>query len=304
MTCKNSDAKTELGRQRPSSADKVGRFGERLRIAIAGRSQRAVAEAAGLSHGTVYSILNGSLPNLLSAVSLADVLGVRLEWLAEGTGPMRRAESDQEAQDLKARLDEALAHGKMVRKLPDGVIIEEFAHAQGMTERELWRRLSETPQQQVAPTPPETAPEAPHKDEYAYLPLYDVHAAAGDGRYNDQERIKSQLAFRRDWIHNELHANPAHLHLIYVSGQSMEPLLKEGDVVMVDSSGEGAIRADGIYVIRLGAALLCKRIQRLPGRKIRISSENPAYEAFEVDLNAPADDLQIVGRAVWHGGLM
>lgn len=142
----------------------------------------------------------------------------------------------------------------------------------------------------------------PDDGEYAYLPLYDVRAAAGHGRYNDQEQVKCELAFRLDWIHNELHANPAHLHLIYASGESMQGLINDGDIVMVDTSHDGTISADGIYVIRLGDAILVKRIQRLPGNRVRISSENPAYASFDVDLTAPPDDLEVIGRAVWHGG--
>ncbi|TQV63932.1 MAG: helix-turn-helix transcriptional regulator [Halothiobacillaceae bacterium] len=93
MSYINMDASTELGRQRPSLPDEVGRFGERLRLAIGSRSQRGVSEESGLSSGTVHNLLSGGTPNLLSAVLLADVTGVNLEWLATGQGPIRHGDA-------------------------------------------------------------------------------------------------------------------------------------------------------------------------------------------------------------------
>ncbi len=70
--------------------------------------------------------------------------------------------------------------------------------------------------------------------EYVYLPLYDVRAAAGYGALVEEEPVKYELAFRKSWIHNELHANKDDLHLIYVQGDSMEPSLRAGDIIMIN----------------------------------------------------------------------
>ncbi|MHB8920925.1 MAG: LexA family transcriptional regulator [Halothiobacillus sp.] len=140
----------------------------------------------------------------------------------------------------------------------------------------------------------------PHPDEYAYVPLYNIEASAGHGGYVETEEVASYLAFRRDWLHQEVHANPAHLHLIYVRGDSMEPALQSGEVVMVDTSAADESFRDGIYVIQVDSAVLIKRLQRLPGNRVRVMSNNAAYPSFEADLNNA--EIKIIGRVIWHAG--
>lgn len=139
-----------------------------------------------------------------------------------------------------------------------------------------------------------------HPDEYAYVPLYNVEASAGYGSYVESEEVASHLAFRRDWLHNEVHANPAHLHLIYVRGDSMEPALTSGEVVMVDTSAATESVRDGIHVIQMDGSVMIKRLQRLPGNRVKVTSDNDLYTPFEASLNN--NEIQIIGRVVWHAG--
>ena len=64
-------------------------FSDRLSLAIGSNSVRKVAQSAGLSEGTLRSLLRGGLPSLESAVRLCDALNVRLGWLAYSEEPMR-----------------------------------------------------------------------------------------------------------------------------------------------------------------------------------------------------------------------
>ena len=66
-------------------------FCERLRLAIGDRPVADVAEAAGVAPNTLRTYLSGAIPKLTVGFSLARVLAVCPEWLAEGTGPMRPA---------------------------------------------------------------------------------------------------------------------------------------------------------------------------------------------------------------------
>tara|TARA_R110002050_G_scaffold269917_1_gene412456 strand:+ start:65239 stop:66072 length:834 start_codon:yes stop_codon:yes gene_type:complete len=139
-----------------------------------------------------------------------------------------------------------------------------------------------------------------YMEAFAHIPLYEVKAAAGNGVEVHTEEVIDSLAFKNEWIHNELHVNPSHLYLIYVEGESMEPSLRPGDVILVDHSDNTA-RRDGIYVLRMDGALLVKRLQRLPGAKIKVSSDNPIYDTYEVDLAKVGVDISIIGRVVWTG---
>lgn len=137
--------------------------------------------------------------------------------------------------------------------------------------------------------------------EFALVPRYDVRAKGGPGGalVTNENQVDS-LVFKRDFLRNELAASPQDLRLIHVEGDSMEPTLRAGDVILIDHRRTNADR-EGIYVLRMDDALLVKRLQRQPGGRIVASSDNPAYAPFDVDLKAVHNGLAIVGRVVWAG---
>jgi len=149
---------------------------------------------------------------------------------------------------------------------------------------------------------PEMVREPP--EDYSLVPLYDVSASAGHGALVESEQLIDYLAFKREWLRSELHATEGDLYLIEVDGESMEPTLRPGDIILIDRRNAGSIPRDGVYVLRLDGSLLVKRLQRMPGQAVRVTSDNAAYEPFSLSLDAHSDDLEIVGRVVWSGRRM
>ena len=142
---------------------------------------------------------------------------------------------------------------------------------------------------------------APAEAGYASTPLFDVRAAAGVGAVVDSERVMDVLHFKEEWIRAELRASPSDLYLIFVDGESMEPTLRPGDIILVDRRDQ-AQRRDGIYVLRLDGTLLVKRLQKLPGGIIEVSSDNRSYKPFVLKLEEmEGQDMAIIGRVVWIG---
>lgn len=136
--------------------------------------------------------------------------------------------------------------------------------------------------------------------DYVLIPLYGVETSAGDGQWIASEEVEDLLAFKREWITRELRAGPENLALIHVQGESMVPTLNPGDVILLERYARPHM-SDGIFVIRMGEALLVKRLQFLPEGELRVSSDNPAYRSFAVNLRTPGEDFQIIGRVVWAG---
>ena len=137
-------------------------------------------------------------------------------------------------------------------------------------------------------------------DRYVLLPLYNVAGGAGEGNSVDTEEVEDLLAFKQDWITRELRASPDNLSLIYVQGESMMPTLNPGDVIRIERNLQRNT-SDGIYVIRMGEALLIKRLQFLPEGEINVTSDNEAYQPYRVSLNNDAESFDIIGRVVWAG---
>ena len=136
-------------------------------------------------------------------------------------------------------------------------------------------------------------------EEFVFVPRYNLQAAAGHGASSDGEKPLFSMAFRKYWIENYLRANPADLSVISVKGDSMEGVLNNRDVILLNLSDTQA--SSGLYVLRVDGDLVVKRVQRLPGSKLRVTSANEAYEPFEVDLNNVPGDFAVIGRVVWYG---
>lgn len=144
-----------------------------------------------------------------------------------------------------------------------------------------------------------------HDDGFVAVPVYSVKVSAGHGAEVVQEKPVDWLHFKRAWIKTELRVSVSDLYLLYVEGDSMEPTLSEGDIVLIQRHGVGPLR-DGIHVLRMGNALHVKRVQFLPGGKLKVTSDNTAYEPFTVDLTneAEASQVELIGRVIWCGKRM
>lgn len=136
-------------------------------------------------------------------------------------------------------------------------------------------------------------------EEFVFIPRYSVRAAAGCGQWPDDESPRFSMAFRRYWIENYLRANPNDLSVIAVDGDSMEGVLNDRDVILINHADRDP--RGSIYVLRIDGHLVVKQVQRLPGGILEVSSSNPAYKPFTVELSRVGDDFDVIGRVAWFG---
>lgn len=144
-------------------------------------------------------------------------------------------------------------------------------------------------------------PEEPSEDVYAYVPLYDAKISQGHGAWIDGARVLTMLAFTRYSLRKK-GLNPSNLAAVRVDGDSNEPIMKDGDTVMVDLS-RNHIQGDGFYVILLDDLLYAKRLQRRMDGGVTVISANPAYPPIDVPAKH-LDGFHVIGRVVWSGGWM
>lgn len=136
---------------------------------------------------------------------------------------------------------------------------------------------------------------------FTLVPRYAVTAQAGAGAVVEEEAITDRLAFRTEWLRQNFTAAPADLALLDIRGDSMEPTLADGDMVLIDRTRTG--QASGIYVLNISGELVAKRLILQPGGTVEIRSDNPLYGA-RVVADAALDQLVVVGRVVWHARKM
>ncbi len=134
---------------------------------------------------------------------------------------------------------------------------------------------------------------------FTLVPKYDIEASAGGGRVIHSEQVVDHLTFKTSWIRGVLGLDPKNLILISAVGDSMEPTIRAGDLLLLDRAVESIVD-DALYSILINDVLLIKRIQRLFDASVLVKSDNPAYQTQTLS-KTQAEDLQVIGRLVWVG---
>jgi len=138
-------------------------------------------------------------------------------------------------------------------------------------------------------------------DELIYVPLFDLRDQAEGAAFTDADSVLAMRPFDAQFIRYDLGIAHDDLAMFGVVGASMEPWLHARDAVLADLRDRDAL-TEGVHLIRLDGALLMKKLQRLPGKVLRVSSYNPAYEPFDIQGHESADrDFAVLGRVRWAG---
>jgi len=77
----------------------------------------------------------------------------------------------------------------------------------------------------------------------------------------------------------------------------MSPVLEDGDTVLIDE-GKTEIIAGKIYAVAIDDEILVKRLDKRPGL-IVLRSENPRYEAIEINPTDENMNFKIIGKIIW-----
>jgi hypothetical protein len=134
-----------------------------------------------------------------------------------------------------------------------------------------------------------------HAKLWSEVPRLALGASAGPGSLSGEEQPFDALRFSTRWLRAQ-GFEPASLSAIAVTGDSMEPTLRDGDEILVQR-GAYPLR-DGIHVVRVDDALLVKRLETGRPGVLTLISDNPSYRPIEL----PRDDVAVIGRVVWKGG--
>lgn len=156
---------------------------------------------------------------------------------------------------------------------------------------------------QISPSELKSGVYTPPEKRHINLPFYEVSASAGAGLLAEVEEQPRTVSFEPYWLRNEIGVCPNNVFLMLVEGDSMQPTLKNGSMIMVDRDVDNL--SDGIYVMRYDNNLLVKRLQMLPGGIIRVKSDNSMYDPWEITRpQLDGEELALIGRVVWTGQKM
>lgn len=122
---------------------------------------------------------------------------------------------------------------------------------------------------------------------------YDLRVSAGNGALVEQEHPIAEFRFSADWLRQQgLYGKT--LSIVQVMGDSMEPNLFDGDLILVRHDEA----RDGICVIRVDSDVLVKRVQYdYAERSYLITSDNSRYKSFQIDTDF-SGDFMVIGQVV------
>ncbi len=235
-------------------------IGDRLKLIRGKKNQTEFAEILEVSRNTLLRYERGdSVPDSRLAALICKEFNISTEWFLFGTGGMHGG---------------GLSSGKDASG--------ECACLPGRIEED------ENGELKVPVL------EDPEPDKYNWVPMVEAELSAGGGSLVASERIKDYYAFRKPFISNIATA-PKNLVLMRVSGDSMDPEIRNGATVMIDL-GRKRIKNNCIFALGLEDTIIIKELERLPEGRVRIISKNhDQYPAYEAD----ATSLRIIGQVIW-----
>jgi phage repressor protein C with HTH and peptisase S24 domain len=122
------------------------------------------------------------------------------------------------------------------------------------------------------------------------VPMLGMAQAGQDGFFDD-----AGLPVGDGWQQTDLPRPRDSLLSLSIVGDSMAPLYREGDRVIVDREATEVRKGDRVVVRTTGGETLAKEVAALTAKTVTLASVNPAYEAR----NLARGDIVWMGRILW-----
>lgn len=131
----------------------------------------------------------------------------------------------------------------------------------------------------------------------------DVKFSNGAGSVVYHEDEKPPLVFRSDFL-RRLGIAPGNAVVVDAHGISNEPKIVDGSVVLINRGDRERLDGD-FFAFRYDGELLIKRLEKVEGVGVLATAENPNFKPkTRVYANTNADEIDVIGRAVWTGSTL
>lgn len=142
----------------------------------------------------------------------------------------------------------------------------------------------------------------PASDQMIGIPRFEIQAAAGSGSIPMSFDPEDSFYVSRQWLYRFVPPNVP-ISMIEVAGDSMDPTIRDGDVLLLRHDRNAPQSAIGnVVVLTLDDLLYVKRLQGGERGELLLTSDNDFYTAMRVPLSEWDSRARIHGLAFWHGG--
>jgi len=144
------------------------------------------------------------------------------------------------------------------------------------------------------------AVQLPEPDGFQSVDMLNIEVSAGGGRHlAEVVEAKGSLHFRRDYLREE-GINPKHAAIVKVKGESMEPTIYGGALILINQS-DTSPKSGNVYAFVYDNSLLVKRFFIGKGRTWIARSDNMDKDKFKDIVLDGSVPFRMLGRAVWVG---
>ena len=123
------------------------------------------------------------------------------------------------------------------------------------------------------------------------VPVRKLWTAAGSGALNLDEEVQAYAYFRHEWLSRQRLVSERY-SIISVTGESMEPTLSEGCVILVDHNRRRRLKGH-IFVVRKSDSLVVKRAGKDNSGNWKLVSDHPAWAS------EPWGEAEVIGDVKW-----
>lgn len=135
---------------------------------------------------------------------------------------------------------------------------------------------------------------AKEESDFRKIPKVKARLCAGGGSFDVASEVEGYYSFQREWLSAK--GGGAHMVLMDIFGNSMEPEFKDGDTVLVDESQKD-ILSGAIYAVGVDDTIMVKRIEKHP-KKLVLLSDNESYAPIYL-AGEEIDNIRIIGKVIW-----
>lgn len=136
------------------------------------------------------------------------------------------------------------------------------------------------------------------KLDLAVIPELEIGYSMGPGAtVFEQYEQKGIVPFQRAWLRSMMRGSIQELFVARGEGDSMQPTILDGDIVLIDTAQRSIQQQDRIWAVAYGDLGMIKRVRRLPGGNYVLLSDNATVPPIE----CADEEMHVVGRVIWIG---
>lgn len=140
--------------------------------------------------------------------------------------------------------------------------------------------------------------------EHGWVLIDEIDLSLGMGAtFLDSDRAPDRVGivpFAAEWISDMYRGSITHLKVVRGRGDSMEPTIRDGDFVLIDTSRRRLDEQDVVWAVSYGELGMIRRLRQMPGGGVQLMPDNSVVRPTE----AYDGEMHIMGRVIWIGRRM